>query len=288
MRLMYELIRKGVVMSLLLVAVMSACLPEELAVSGLPKVKPKIVVSTQIIPDESLVVLLTKSFGALDASDDSDPETVLRQIAIADALVVISSELGSDTLLNLGLGAYGGVFLDLEPGIDYTLYVNSESMGQVEATTQVKPQVRFDEMIAQLYFDGYDDTLAQVSYRFNDPAERNYYMINAIKVDLNEFENNLLNPRDYIKLLRDDEFNGEPHSDTFLVLPTEFNVGDTLAVYLSNISKEYYDFMQLRLDNRFSFVEFISEPVNYPTNVKGGLGFFNLYVPDIRVVVFQE
>ena len=48
------------------------CLPEPLDVDGIPVVKPQIVVSTQIIPDQSLIVLLTKTFGALDASDDSD------------------------------------------------------------------------------------------------------------------------------------------------------------------------------------------------------------------------
>ena len=38
---------------------LGACLPDPLEVNGLPVVKPEIVVSTQIIPDQSLVVLLT-------------------------------------------------------------------------------------------------------------------------------------------------------------------------------------------------------------------------------------
>ena len=67
----------------------------------------------------------------------------------------------------------------------------------------------------------------------------------------------------------------------------DFSPGDTIAVSISNINKDYYDFMQLRLDNRFSFVEYLSEPINYPSNVKGGKGFFNLYVPDIRLFVLE-
>ena len=82
------------------------------------------------------------------------------------------------------------------------------------------------------------------------------------------------------------DFDGDP-GETFQVFPREFSEGDTIAVYLSNINKDYYDFIQLRLDNRFSLVEFISEPLNYPTNVQGGRGYFNLYVPDIRFLILD-
>ena len=31
----------------------------------------------------------------------------------------------------------------------------------------------------------------------------------------------------------------------------------------------------------------ISETVNYPSNVKGGKGFFNLYMPDVKLFVLE-
>jgi hypothetical protein len=275
-------------MALVTSIMLGACLPDPLEVDSIPKVKPQIVVSSHVVPDQSIVILLTKSFGALDASQDSDPEEVLEQIALLDAIVTISSENGADTLVSLDNGLYGGTFIDFAPGIDYTLRVESESLGVVTATTQVKPQVLFEELEAELYFDGYDDTLAQVSFALNDPAEKNYYMINALKVERQELQDNLLNPRDFIKLIDDTPFNGQEYSETFRVFPREFDPGDTLAVYLSNVSKEYHDFIQLRLDNRFSLVEWVSEPVNYPSNVVGGKGFFNLYVPDVRFIVLEE
>jgi hypothetical protein len=96
-----------------------------------------------------------------------------------------------------------------------------------------------------------------------------------------------LNPGAYTILFDDLEFNGKSYGERFRVFPRDYQPGDTIAVSLSNISEEYYRFMQLRLDNRFSFVEFISEPVNYPSNVKGGRGYFNLYVPDVQFFVFE-
>ena len=56
---------------------------------------------------------------------------------------------------------------------------------------------------------------------------------------------------------------------------------------VARLRDEYYDFIDLRIDNRFSFVEYLSEPVNYPSNVVGGKGFFNLYIPDVETFILE-
>lgn len=264
-----------------------SCLPDPLEVKGVPAIKPQIVVSSQIVSDQSLVVMLTKSFGALDASDDSDPQELLDQIAINDALVTITGAQGTDTLNFISSGIYGGITNTLQGGQRYSLNVISPSMGTVTASTVVKNQVQFDEIEAELIFNGFDDTLAQVTYRINDLPGRNFYMLNVQRIRQQNLEEQLLNPRAFIRLLTDEAFDGETHSERFRVFPTDFSDGDTLAVYLSNISEEYYRFIKLRVDNRFSFVEFLGEPINYPSNVEGGKGFFNLYLPDIRTFILS-
>lgn len=274
---------------LLLMLIVTSCLPEPLEVKDIPEVKPQIVVNTQILSDGSMAVLLTKTFGALEASDDSDPQELLNQIAVNDAIVIIEGPTGVDTLIFLQTGFYGGVTLNLQEGERYQLTAISETLGEVTATTIVKPQVRFDDIDVNLYFTGYDDTLAQVTYQLNDPPGKNHYMINVQHISLqNPVEEQLLNPRAFTKLLDDHSFDGQPFGETFRAFPRDYAAGDTVSVLLSNISEDYYDFIQLRLDTRFSFVEFISEPANYPTNVSGGKGFFNLYIPDVRFFVMEE
>lgn len=272
---------------LVFIIILSGCLPEPLDVQGIPVVKPQIVVSTQIIPDQSVVVLLTKTFGALEASDDSDPEALLSQIAVDDATVTIIGPGGTYNLQSLDNGLYGGLIIPFIEGEEYELHVVSESLGEVSATTTVKPLVPFDEIKAELVFNGFDDTLAQITYRLSDALERNWYMLNVQEIERADLVENLLNPRAFTRLLDDLEFNGQIHQETFRVFPRDFIPGDTIAVSLSNISKEYYDFIDLRLENRFSFVEYLSEPVNYPSNVKGGRGFFNLYIPDVKIFVLE-
>jgi hypothetical protein len=140
---------------------------------------------------------------------------------------------------------------------------------------------------ADLFYNGFNDTLAQITYTLQDEVEKNWYMINVQEVEQEDVLENLLNPRAFTILLRDDEFNGGLYREKFRVFPRDYKPGDTIAVSLSNISEEYFQFMQLRIDNRFSLVEFVSEPVNYPSNVVGGKGYFNLYVPDVRFFVFD-
>jgi hypothetical protein len=267
-----------------------SCLPEPLPVNGLPVLKPQIVVSTQIIPDqlpnESFVVLLTKSFGALDASDDSDPYELIQQIALDDAVVTITGADSTYNLINIGSGLYGGVFIPFVPDASYRLDVTSESLGSVTATTTVQPPATFDELGTELYFDGYD-TLLKVTHQFTDHVGKDYYMVNVQDLRREDAIENLIMPRSYTRLIDDENFDGQKHRESFLVVYRDYYVGDTTGIYLARISEEYYNFMKLRIDNRYSFTEYLSEPTNYPTNVVGGKGFFNLFVPDVHLEIVR-
>lgn len=270
-----------------LMLALGACFPDPLEVQTVPEVQEQLVVSTQIVPDESLLVLLTKTFSALDASDDSDPQKLLNLIAVDDALVYVEGPAGVDTLNSLGDGAYGGVSIPFKAGEVYTLRIYSDAFGVVSATTEVKAKVDFVQVNAELFYNGYDDTLAQVTYSFNDVPGMNYYMINVQEVERQDAIENLLNPRAFTVLFDDSGFNGDSHGERFRVYPRDYEPGDTIAVSLANISAEYYNFMQLRMDNRYSLVQFVAEPVNYPSNIVGGRGYFNLHVPDVRFFVFD-
>jgi len=270
-----------------LAMLMISCLPDPIPLS-LAQAKPQIVVSTQIVPDEGLVVLLTKSFNALDFNEDSDPEDVLAAVVLNDATVVLSGPGQTYTLPALGFGLYGGISIPFRSGDTYRLDVTSESLGKVTASTTVLPQVSFDAVEAELSVNGYGDSLAQITHAFIDPVGKNWYMLNVQRFKEQEFVDNILNPTMFTRLLTDEEFEGQRYGESFRAFPRNYGIGDTLVVALSNISENYYKFQELRSDNRYSFVEYLSEPVNYPSNIEGGKGFFNLYLPDIRIFVLEQ
>lgn len=279
-------VMKLILAMMIIALAVAACLPEPLPVGDIPTLQPKIVVSSQIVPEQGLVVLITKSIGALDAGRDSDPEALLAQIVINNAKVTLQSNDQIDTLVNLGDGLYGGLTFDLAAGATYTLHVVTDSLGEVTASSQVKQQVPFQSANASVYSNGYD-SLASIDYSLNDPTGKNYYMVNVQRFSRTQDVNSLLSPRIFTRLTEDTNFEGKYFQEEFKVFFQDYSVGDTVAVFLSNINKDYYDFMKLRNDNRYNLADFASEPINYPTNVEGGYGFFNLYVPDVRLFVLK-
>jgi hypothetical protein len=262
------------------------CIPEPLPIENLPKLSPKVVVSSQVLPELGLVVLVTRSIGALDAGDNANPEDLLTQIAIADATVVLINNTNRDTLINLGNGFYGGI-TNLQESAMYELQIENNEFGKVNAFTTLLPFVGFQNISADIVYNEFD-SLARIRYTFNDPPEENFYMINVQRYSATQELTSLLNPRIYTKLIVDKEFNGQPYTETFNVLFQEFLPGDSIAVSLTNISEPYYNYVKLRNDSRFGFSEFASEPINFPSNVKGGLGWFTLHTPDIRLFELQE
>lgn len=268
--------------------VMVSCIPDPLPVDGIPQLKPRIVVSTQIIPDQSVLIFLTKSVGALEADEDSDLDELVAQIAINDARVILYNETFRDTLTLLDNGLYASISIPFEPGQAYTLLVESPTMGTVTATTEVKQQVLFNSLEAEIYNTGYD-TLIDLDYSYQDLPGKNWYMLNVQRVTGTYEPEDFLNPQLFTHLETDAGFENELRTSRLRVFERrDFVPGDTLGIFLSNISEEYYNFIQLRLDSRFNFSDFLGEPANYPTNINGGLGFFNLYIPDVQFLVVEE
>jgi hypothetical protein len=278
----------GVCIALLLL-LLPSCMPDPLEVKNIPHVKSEIVVSTQMLEDETILVLLTKTFGALEVTDNSNPVRLIEQIAVRDATVTISGPDGSYNLDDFGYGVYGGVGIPFVDGETYELHVSSETLGEVYASAMLKRKVPFNDVNADLYYDEYGDTLAHLTYSISDPNEKNWYMLGVQEIHREHIINNFINPRSHTELF-DDQDSSEQinYLDQYRVIPRVYEPGDTIVVSLSNISEEYYEFMKLRLDNRFSFMEFLGEPIHYPSNVVGGKGFFNLNVPDFQVFVFEQ
>lgn len=273
---------------LLLLLILASCVPDPLELKEIPDVEPEIVVATQMVGDQSVVVLLTRTFSALEESDDQSPEEFFKKIAINDAVVTISGPGGSNPLVFRENGLYTGAGLSFQPGETYELRVESQTLGVVSATTSVQPRVELQQVEADLYYEGLNDTLAVITYEFQDPPEKNWYLFNVQKVEQEDLLKNSINPRAFAALFEDAEFNGKYYKEGYSFSPEEYAPGDTIAVSFSNISQEYYQFMALRTEERLSFLEFLSEPFNYPSNIRGGKGFFNLYLPDVRFLILER
>jgi hypothetical protein len=277
-----------IVAALCTIMINASCIPDPLDVENVPTVQPMIVVSSQIMSDTLIVVGLTRTIGALDASTESDPYQLIDQIAIKDATVTITINGHDYTLPHNENGSYEGYFIPLQIGDTCHLKVMSPSMGEVTAITTVREAVKFDTVAADLYIHHDYMQYAQIKYGLQDPEPTNYYMLSVTSAEKDIAVRNALNPQSYIKLIEDASFNGTYFSEEVISAPQRFDGGDSIAVSLTNISREYYEFLKLRIANRVGLVEYLSEPITYPTNVIGGRGYFNLNFPDIRFFVLPE
>lgn len=262
-----------------------SCMPDPLDVDDLELPPTRIVVSSMILPDQSVAVLLTKSIGALEASDESDPRALIPEIAINDATVTLSVGGEVYPLNLLQDGVYQGIGIPLAEGLKCHLKATSEAYGEVSATTVVQAPIYFDTVRAEPYLDRHNQHWAEVTYTINDPPSPNYYLLNVQKAKRKDLVENILKPEAYTRQVEDKHFNAQAFSERFRAMHTEFYPGDSLEVSLSNVSLDYFRYVGMRLENRLELVEVFSEPVYYPTNVRGGRGFFTLHLTDVRVVV---
>ena len=262
-----------------------SCIPEPLEVDDLEFPKTQIVVSSLILPDNSVAVLLTRSIGALEASKESDPRDLISEIAINDAEVTIAVNDSVYPLTLLQDGVYQALRIPLVPGRECHLKVVSRSLGIVTASTIVQAPIYFDTVLVEPYRNENDEYWAQVSYTIKDPPSPNYYLLNVQTARRQDMIDNILKPEAYTRQVDDKTFDAQEYSEMFRAMHKNFLPGDSLEISLSNVSVDYFNYVRLRLENQLELVEVFSEPIYYPTNIRGGRGFFTLHLTDVRVIV---
>jgi hypothetical protein len=270
---------------LILMLAVSACTPDPLELEGLQSAKSEIVVSSQILPDGALAVFLTRTFNSLEAQGNQTGS--IENLAIEDAVVTVSTGNTVYSLQHVEHGVYAGVKLPFKVGHEYILSVNSRSMGKVTAKTKLQPGVVFDTVTSKLYWQNEDEPFAEVNYKITDPKEKNFYMVNVQASKKQDVYSNLINPDVYTRIMDDENFNGNKFTETFKATNKKYYPGDSIAVTVTAISEDYYQYLKMRVNNTNELIEMFSEPVHYPSNVKGGRGFFNLHSPDGRVLLLK-
>lgn len=269
------------------------CTPKPIDINLKP-FEQKLVVASQIIPGKIMIVSLTRSFSALSSATQNDtvPKNFLDSLLVKNALVTVSYSGKTDTLFMATPGVYYSLNT-LQNSYDvYTLYVKDRETGQeVTAVTTLLPQVKFDT-ITPVIIKNPSDTTVKIKYAFTDPpGVSNWYVVNYYKkvtdtsgIDIgNYFVKG--NQNVFFELFSDKTF----EKSTFereLELPVSRK--DTIAVIVSNISEGYFQFLTA-FKRTASFVnQLTGEPINYPSNVNGGYGYFTAHYPDVRYFYLKD
>jgi hypothetical protein len=272
------------------VCTLFSCIPKPLDIE-LEQLPPKPVIWSQVIPGSTTLVYFGKSFSALEYNEDNDQDSdlLIDQLLVADGLLTLTHNGVVDTLFKITDGLYATLSTPLIEGDFYSLYAKDNQTNEsITSSTTMLPLVELIDLSAETLSLQDSSKTVKISYSFEDLPGENYYQVN--------YYSSINDP-----LTFEDPFEATGISETQLLsdltfesslIETSYTIDflqfDTIWVSLSAITEEYFDYLSLRQRSGNVFTQIVQEPINYPSNIVGGYGFFNMTVPDIKMVIVDQ
>jgi hypothetical protein len=281
------------------ICLLASCTPEAIELD-IPQAPEKIVVASQQAEENYFVVVLSRTFSALEhkntnLQDLSQPFP--EELLVKNATVELQLNGSSTQLIEISPGVYGTEEVFPQYYETYTLKVtDSEKQEHVIAQTQMLPKVLLDTF-SVIPVTGKKDEYT-LSYSFTDlPEVNNWYVVNFYTKDhakdttpenprdIDYIAKRLLEQRlDFDLISEKDLIQGKYHvTKTF-----KSNDLDTFGIALSNISKGYYEFLAAQKKYASVTNKIRGEVINMPTNIQNGYGYFNLHCPDVRAIRLKD
>ncbi len=269
------------------------CVPQPIDINVEPA-ESKLVVASQAFPSQTVLVALTKSFSPLAplSNNDSISQADVDKIIVSNAFVTLTYNSRIDTLQMITPGVYISFNTLLSDYTTYSLYAKDASGAEITAVTSLLPQVKFDTVYPYITRSP-EDTVVSVHYELTDnTSQENFYVVNFIlkqpskggSLDLGSYfssgSNKILSSFD---LLTDDSFTSGKLTKDIAISSDIVTYKDTIAVEVAHISKDYYEFLTVYRRSGNPINQLTGEPINYPSNVRNGYGYFNMHYPDGKI-----
>lgn len=226
----------------------------------------------------------------LDTSHAQSNPVIPKELLIDSAIVTLRiAGSAPDTLRKTADGLYSRSNLQLQPGVQYTLAVLDCKKGVTAfANTTYQPEPAVDSMYPEQVNTG-AEVVTKLHLRLQKVTSGSYYFVsyntmrhareNAIPLPKNKYALNLFVPKQIELFTADVVNNGKlEKAITLQVKPT-----DTLMVQVGQVDKAYYDYLSAYKRTGALINQLTGEPINLPTNISSGLGFFSLYQPVLRI-----
>lgn len=283
----------------LIVIFFTSC--ESTAEIDLPPHESLLVLNSLFTPDSILWVRVTHSKSVFDNSP-IEPVT--------NASVDLLDESGNSvgTMLHQGDGVYRLMtsFHPL-PGTSYTINASAAGYPAVHSVDRIPAPVPITgySVHDSARIDAYGVVMAGLDVTFDDPAEKNYYLLEYVKADTSDPSSPLVSK---IQLMTfsdeagnvevlssaiafDDEFNNGKtctlkalfYSSSELVHPVPGS-HEVVYIRLLSVSRDYYLYKKTHNIQAENEGNPFSEPVQVHSNIAGGFGIFAGYSADTMTV----
>jgi len=269
-----------------------SCRPKSIDIE-LEQLDQKPVIWSQIIPGNIVVFYFSRSFSSLNENqDDTGSEDFLNQILVENGSLTITHNGNTEDLLQLssGIWASDGISTPLITEDFYTITGIDELLEEeISATTQLLPTITMSDLFDIEIIEGDSASMLRIEYHINDVPGNNWYLVNAYSGNLDNFGNPVdttANSTTEVawQITTDQTYDTFDISNTITIFDYQ---NDTIIMTLTNITEDYYNYLALRERGGSIFNQLTAEPINYPSNIENGYGYFNLVIPDFKVVIVE-
>lgn len=280
-----------------------SCTPDSLSISVEPS-EPKIAVASLVGPEDLILVSLTHSFSALSAENVSDiTNDFANTLLLNRALVTIHYEGITDTLFPF-FDISGLYYTQLSQANDFQRMelsvFDSTTSEAASAQSLLLPAVDIDS-VGITRRDTAISYFADFNYRLPDPDinQDNYFVVHVYQFTPPESDstetdssnsglffdtNNFLIFEQLLTDLGTDE-DGYIRRNEVIEFSSSI---DSALVVVTNIEEGYYNFLDARNRSGGIAASLANEPVNHPTNVQNGVGYFSAHQPKGQIVIVAK
>ena len=259
---------------------LTSCRPKNIDIN-VKAAESKLVVFTHVIPDNIMIVALTKSFSVLDGNTTADFSNLL----ISGATVQMKFNGETFNFYELNPGIYASFEKAFKVNENYELFA-CYGKDTIHSYTNMLAKINFNS-ITPIIDKNSSDTNVFINYSFNDiKGIDNWYLINVYKklqnsssTDFVNYFNNGANALIKTILISDKEF-GDTYSSKDKLDNLKYN--DSIVVTLSNINESYFNYLNQKNGTGSVFTQLNIEPITYSSNIINGYGFFNAHFPQIN------
>lgn len=242
----------------------------------LPEYESKMVLEFYLEDGKPLSCLLQESIPFTDT-------TQFR--LIEDALIVVSYGEEKDTLVNTFFfdqkfnkiyNYFNPKIMELQPGINYEVYVRDNQGREMTGSTRLNNLVPIDSLV----YNYNDDLQAAAGLIFRDNESTvNHYRIVAYKDEPIVVEEDV-----WDITFSDILFNGDQFS---FYTGYAFNPGDSVTGRLYHLTPEHNSFTESVNNAQSSNGNPFGQPANIISNLNGGMGIFTTLIYDEKKILIQ-
>lgn len=257
-----------------------------------PQAKPRLVISSMALNEHAIILSAGYSIESMTKLEDSTNTGVPKELLLDSGIVQITETGGQPyTLERISSGVYGSRSLHIKPGVNYTLTVTDPAKQlSIGATTQYTPAPSVAESAVKFIPGTGKDSILKISIAINDASANGFYFVcyNTAReirknthLSLNNSLNQNFNAINSFEPKNIQLIEGENAIDGIVrqSFSTEAYANDTMIVQIAQVDEGYFKYLSAYKRTGYLINQLTGEPINLPTNIRTGYGYFSLYSP---------